>query len=214
MIEKVWILQTPRKQKNKRRKKRRKMKREIMITSMEMVSKQRNVFLALCFALVGCLLLVSLKLFLTKERVVLVPGLSREAWVTSEGVSESYLEEVTAMYLPMLLDLDTKSIEWKRDRLVTYISNSDPRYLKELHEYFARVKEQYSNFSLSTHFALKKIESRPEQLAVRVHGFLVQHFGNRGSETKASSYLLTYEWKGGKLLIKEFKKLSKEEDHA
>lgn len=187
------------------------MDKKVKLESFDMVVRQRNVVFAMCLTLAISLILSMIKLISTNERIVLVPGLSREAWITSEGVSESYLEEMTAMYLPMLLDLDTNSIEWKRDRLVSYISQTDPRYLKEFHEYFARVKEQYSGFGLSTHFALKKFESSPKKLAVIAHGVLVQHFGNRGNETLNASYLITYEWRAGRLLLKEFKQLSKED---
>jgi len=190
------------------------MDKQRNLESVYMVSRQRNILIAMCLMLIASVFLLAAKIFTSTEKIVLVPGLSREAWVTSEGVSESYLEEMTAMYLPMLLDLDTNSIEWKRDRLVSYISQTDPRYLKEFHEYFARVKEQYSNFGLSTHFALKKIESNQKKLSVIAHGILVQHFGNRGNKSLNASYLITYDWKGGRLLLKEFKKLSKEDMNA
>ena len=187
------------------------MNKETMIASIDMVAKQRNIFIGVALLSIACLLCVSLKLLFTGERIVLVPGLSKEAWVENEGVSNAYLEESAVMYLPMLLDLDINSIEWKRDRVMSYVSHTDPRYLKELHEYFARVKEHYVNFSLSTHFALKKIESDPRNLTVIVHGLLIKHFGNRGSETDAAIYKLSYEWTGGKLLLKEFVKITKED---
>lgn len=190
------------------------MDKQRKLESFDMVTRQRNVVFGMLFLVTITAFLLAVRIFTSTEKVVLVPGLSREAWVTSEGVSESYLEEMTAMYLPMLLDLDTNSIEWKRDRLISYISETDPRYLKEFHEYFARVKEQYSGFGLSTHFALKKIESNQKKLSVIAHGVLVQHFGNRGNQTLNASYLITYDWKGGRLLLKEFKKLSKEDMNA
>lgn len=187
------------------------MNKETMIASIDMVAKQRNIFIGVSLLSLACLLLVSVKLIFTGERIILVPGLSKEAWVESEGVSNAYLEESAVMYLPMLLDLDVNSIEWKRDRIMSYVSHADPRYLKELHEYFARVKEHYVNFSLSTHFALKKLESDPRNLTVIVYGQLIKHFGNRGSETTPAIYKLMYEWTRGKLLLKEFVKLSKED---
>ena len=158
-----------------------------------------------------CLLIVSLKLLSTNERTILIPGLNQEAWASDKGVSSSYLEETTVMYLPLLLDLDSTSIDWKRDRIMTYVSNSNELNLKLLTEYFARVKEQYNQFSLSTHFALKKLVTNPEQLKVKAYGQLVSRFGDRGFESEIAAYSLSYEWVAGRLLIKEFTKLSKEE---
>lgn len=178
---------------------------------VETISRQRNVFIALCFVAMTCLVCLNIKLVRLDERIVLVPGLNQEVWISGDGVSSSYLEEVTVMHLPMLLDLDATSIDWKRDKIMSHVSNSKANYLKTLGEYFVRVKEQYEQFSLSTHFALKRLESNPRNLTVRAHGQLVSRFGDRGFETEPASYGLSYEWVGGKLLLKEFVRLSKED---
>lgn len=178
---------------------------------LENVGRQRNIFMSMFFLAMGSLVLVSIKLVSLDERIVLVPGLNQEAWVSGDGVSSSYLEEVTTMYLPMLVDLDSTSIDWKRDRVLRHVSNSKESYLRELGAYFTRVKQQYEQFSLSTHFALKKLESSPKNLTVRAHGQLVSRFGDRGFESEPVSYGLSYEWVGGRLLLKEFVRLSKED---
>jgi type IV conjugative transfer system protein TraE len=187
------------------------MQLNIRNQNIEIVARQRNIFMVLCMLSLVCLLIVSLKLLSTHERTILIPGLNQEAWASDKGVSSSYLEETTVMYLPLLLDLDSTSIDWKRDRIMTYVSNSNELNLKLLTEYFARVKEQYNQFSLSTHFALKKLVTNPEQLKVKAYGQLVSRFGDRGFESEIAAYSLSYEWVAGRLLIKEFTKLSKEE---
>lgn len=187
------------------------MQLNIRNQNIEIVARQRNIFIVLCMLSLVCLLIVSLKLLSTHERTILIPGLNQEAWASDKGVSSSYLEETTVMYLPLLLDLDSTSIDWKRDRIMTYVSNSNELNLKLLTEYFARVKEQYNQFSLSTHFALKKLVTNPEQLKVKAYGQLVSRFGDRGFESEIAAYSLSYEWVAGRLLIKEFTKLSKEE---
>ena len=68
------------------------MNKEMMIASIDMVAKQRNIFIGVALLSIACLLCVSLKLLFTGERIVLVPGLSKEAWVENEGVSNAYLE--------------------------------------------------------------------------------------------------------------------------
>ena len=187
------------------------MQLNIRNQNIEIVARQRNIFIVLCMLSLICLLIVSLKLLSTNERTILIPGLNQEAWASDKGVSSSYLEETTVMYLPLLLDLDSTSIDWKRDRIMTYVSNSNELNLKLLTEYFARVKEQYNQFSLSTHFALKKLVTDPEKLKVKAYGQLVSRFGDRGFESEIAAYSLSYEWVAGRLLIKEFTKLSKEE---
>jgi type IV conjugative transfer system protein TraE len=187
------------------------MQLNVMKQNIELVARQRNVFLVLCALSLVSLILVSLKLLSISERTILVPGLHQEAWTSDKKVSSSYLEENTAMYLPLLVDLDTTSIAWKRDRVLAHVATTDPDALKLLSEYFANAKEQYEHFALSTHFALKKLETDAAALTVRAYGQLISRFGNRGFESEPVIYSLSYEWVAGRLLIKEFVKLSKED---
>lgn len=182
------------------------------IKDIENIARQRNVFMALSILSIALCILTSVKLVTSQERVILVPGLNQEVWASNDGVSASYLEEVTAMYLPLLLDLDYTSIDWKKERLLSHVSQSDSAYTLTLIDYFARVKEQYNQFSLSTHFAVKKLETNPKQLTVKATGQLISRFGEKGFESSEAIYGLSFQWLGGKLLLKEFVKLAKEED--
>jgi hypothetical protein len=65
-----------------------------------------------------------------EQTTILTPGISQKMTVSNLGVSRAYLEEVSTMLLPLLLDLDFDSIDWKRERLFEYVAESDPVYLK------------------------------------------------------------------------------------
>lgn len=180
------------------------------IQNIETVARQRNVFMLLCMlSICGCLIL-GIKILSSSERVILVPGLNREVWTEKGGVSASYLEEAASMYLPLLLDLDYTSIDWKRERLLSHVSRSDIAYMQALADYFARTKDKYKQFSLSTHFAVKKLETDQKELTVKAHGTLISRFGEKGFESTPAIYGLSFEWIGGKLLLQEFVKLNTE----
>ncbi len=178
--------------------------------NIETVARQRNVFMLLSVISMCACLVIGLKVLTSQERVILVPGLSQEVWTSKNGVSASYLEETASMYLPLLLDLDYTSIDWKKERLLSHVSQSDEAYIKLLADYFARTKEKYKQFSLSTHFAVKKLETNPKKLTVRAYGQLISRFGERGYENIPAVYALSFEWIGGKLLLQEFVKLNLE----
>jgi type IV conjugative transfer system protein TraE len=177
----------------------------------ETVARQRNLFILLCMLSMSICLVLGIKILSNRERIILVPGLNREVWASKDGVSSSYLEEVAAMYLPLLLDLDYTSIDWKRERLLSHVSQSDAVYMKELSDYFARTKDRYKQFSLSTHFAVKKLETNQKELTVKAYGTLISRFGEKGFEIIPAIYGLSFEWIGGKLLLQEFVKLNAEE---
>ena len=61
------------------------------------------------------------------------------------------------MYLPLLLDLTSDSIDWKKELLMNHVSQSDAKYMRLINEYFAATKEKYKRFSLKLLiFAVKK----------------------------------------------------------
>lgn len=182
-----------------------------MNQNIEIVARQRNVFMVLYLLSLCGLVLVSIKLLSIAERTILVPGLNQEVWTSDKKVSSSYLEENAVMYLPLLVDLDTTSISWKRDRVLSHVATTDKEALKSLAEYFASAREQYEHFALSTHFALKKLESNCDTLQVIAHGQLISRFGDRGYENEPAIYRLAFKWVGGRLLLAEFVKLRKEE---
>ena len=181
------------------------------IGNIERVARQRNIFIILCILSISACLMLSIKIITSNARTILVPGLNQEVWTSKNGVSASYLEEIATMYLPLLLDLDHTSIDWKKERLLAHVSQSDSAYIKSLTDYFARTKEKYKQFSLSTHFAVKKLETNPKELTVNAYGQLISRFGEKGFESIPAIYGLSFEWLGDKLYLKEFVKLTKQE---
>lgn len=180
------------------------MDKNIGISNIESVKGQRNLLLGFTILSLSCLLLVSLKLITTEEKTILVPGLTQEVWTKEGGVSASYLEETTLMYLPLLLDLNPEIIDHKGAVIFKYVSRSDQEYMKKLQNYFAENKEKYKQFGLSTYFAVKNIEVDTKKLLVKANGILTSRYGEKGFETTPQSYLISYEWTGGKLRLKEF----------
>lgn len=175
------------------------------------VAKQRNLFLGISIASVLSCVFLSFKISTMEQTTIVVPGVNQKMSISSVGVSRSYLEEMSAMLLPLLLDLDHDSLEWKRERLFEYVSTSDSSYLKNLAAYFAKLKEQYKVFNLSTHFGCKNFRTDSKKMQVIASGILASHFGAEGFEKKTVHYLLSFEWLAGRLLLKEFKLLSGEE---
>jgi len=94
--------------------------------------------------------------------------------------------------------------------ILKYTSQSSKEYMKAVIEYFADSKERYSKFDLSTHFTPKNMEIDAKNLSVKVNGILTSLYGKRGIETSLVSYLISYEWIGGQLRLKEFAQLLSE----
>lgn len=181
-----------------------------MIQNIDSVARQRNVFVAIALVALCTNLALGIKIIRDENKIIIVPGLSREAWISNFGVSASYLEENAAMFLPLLLDLSVDSIDWKKETVMRYISQNSESYIKSLNNYFARTKDKYKKFNLSTHFIAKSFEVDRQNLKVIASGMLISRFGTSGYDTSSASYMLLFDRVGGKLLLKEFVRIGKD----
>lgn len=186
------------------------MEKKIFASNIENVSKQRNLFILLTLALSAALLMVTFRLWQESERVIVVPGLSKAAWIDGKGVSASYIEEMANMYLPYLLDLNSQNIDWRKSKILEHVSRSDSKYLEAINEYFANSKEQYSQFDLTTFFAAKKFKISERDKLVVISGQLISQYGDKGFDVQPARYLMEFDWSGGKLSLKSFKRLADE----
>lgn len=177
----------------------------------EYLVRQRN-FFAGCLALtIATGFLLSSKLATTSEKVIMVPGISREMIVDGDNISQSYLEETALLFISALLDLTPDTVEAKRDIILKYASKRSAKSLKSLQEYFAESATNHKKFQLSTFFAPKKLHVDSQNLQVIIEGFLSTTFGKRGFEEKEVKYKLSFDYVGGHLQLKEFVQLKPQE---
>lgn len=190
------------------------MEKIIAIGNIEQVARQRNLFLILTLLLCLTALGLSVKLLTNNEKVILMPSLSQEVWISNNGVSKGYLEETSLMYLPLLLDLNPEIIDYKAGIIFKYIAQSDATYMRNIQSYFADSKEKYKKFALSTYFSIKSLEVDSKNLQVIAAGMLTSRFGDKGFEVSPASYQLSYEWAGRQLRLKEFVRIKEGQETA
>lgn len=168
------------------------------------IVRQRN-FFAGCTALaVLASFLLSLKISSTTERIIMVPGISKELEVEGSIVSQSYLEETALLFASALLDLTAETIDAKKKIILKYASTRSEQSLKSLQIYFASKEEEHKKFGLSTFFAPKRMLVDTKNLQVIIEGLLTSTFGKRGFEQNNVKYLLIFDYVAGHLKLKEF----------
>ena len=185
------------------------------------IMRQRN-FFAGCMALavVANFLLVA-KLSSTTERIVMVPGITKDLVVEGSIVSQSYLEETALLFASALLDLTADTIRPKKNIILKHASTRSEQSLKSLQSYFAAKEEEHKKFGLATFFAAKQMQVDTKNLQVVIDGLLTSTFGKRGFEQNNVKYLLSFDYVGGHLKLKEFtqvkakdKEQNKDEDQS
>jgi type IV conjugative transfer system protein TraE len=183
------------------------METKVAIGSIQRLTKQRNLFLLLTLLLSGSVLLLGMRLATFDQKIVLVPGISRQMTVSSNDVSSSYLEETALLFLSHLLDISASDIAHKKELVLKYTSYSNEAYSKAINDYFAASSLEYSKFDLSTHFTVKNLEIDQKNMTVLANGVLTSRYGKKGHESRPEVYKISFEYSGGLLRLKEFERL-------
>ena len=171
------------------------------------LTRQRNFFAGLSGLAVLSAFLAVGKLALVEEKIIMVPGISREMIIEGEKVSRSYLEESAVLYASCLLDLTADTISAKRDMVLKHASLRSKKNIEALQQYFAIKEEEHKKFGLMTFFAPKKLQVDTKTLQVIIEGRLTSTFGKKGIEEENVKYLMSFDFVGGLLKIKEFSRL-------
>jgi type IV conjugative transfer system protein TraE len=183
------------------------METKIAMGGIQRLAKQRNLFLLLTLISSSSVLLLGTRLATFDQKVVLVPGISRQMTVSGNDVSGSYLEETALLFLSHLLDISAGDINHKKELVLKYTSYSNSDYSKAINDYFAAACMEYSKFDLSTHFTVKNLQIDQKEMAVVANGVLTSWYGKKGHESREESYRISFEYNGGLLRLKGFERL-------
>ena len=170
----------------------------------EKVTQQRNFFVVGVIILAISNFLLCLKIFLKEEKIIMVPGITREMSIIEGKVSNSYLEESSLLFLSTLLDLTPDTVKHKRDIILKYISGTSQKELQEIKDYFSKAETEHIKFTMSTYFTPIKLDLFTRELKVIAEGKLTSNFGKKGYESRDAKYYLSFELVAGHLKLKEF----------
>lgn len=172
--------------------------------NIKKIEYQRNLFILLTIISLICILLLSVINIYKDEKIILVPGLKNISWVKEKTVSENYIEEMSIMFLNLLLDITPHNVSYKKSLILSHLPNKNQTDNSEIKKYFFDMEEKYKKFSISSHFAPKKIEINPEKLEAIATGILSNNFGKNGEEVSEETYKLNFIMERGGLKIKSF----------
>jgi conjugal transfer pilus assembly protein TraE len=170
---------------------------------------QRNIaiFLAILMLLGNLLLIITI--FSLKQTTVIVPAhLKSEISLDQERVSKSYIEEMTVFFFSYLLDVTSSSADYKAEIILRHVS---PDFFQAMKEYLLRESKKYQEFNLTTGFTPSALEIDEDSLIVTATGLLNSYFGKNGYKQELVHYQISYEYKNGRLFIKDFKLISTQE---
>jgi hypothetical protein len=122
------------------------------------IMRQRNFFAGCTLLAVIANFLLVVKISSTTERIIMVPGITKDLAVEGSVVSQSYLEETALLFVSALLDLTADTISLKKNIILKHASAGSEQSLKSLQSYFADKEDEHKKFGLSTFFAPKQMQ--------------------------------------------------------
>lgn len=178
------------------------MKFDIYNTQLSNAVKQRNMLLMVAaFLLISNLLLAFG--FVTQDRqVVIVPAhIDQKIKYSNRYVDQRYLEVMTGYFTGLLLDKTAANAKQKSHALLQHVASSS---YQKIANHLNEDAERYQNLSLTTSFAISDMIINPDKLTAELNGKLYSRYGKDGKSENPAHYLVKYEFKGGRLLLKEF----------
>lgn len=183
------------------------MKQEIFSKNLKNIEYQRNLFILISIIVLVSNLLLSIKNLYEDEKIILVPGLKSLAWVKDNSVSESYIEEMSLMFLNLLLDISPHNIEFKKSLILTHMASQNEESTLQIKKYFLDVESKYKKFAITSYFTPQNIDIDAEELTATTTGILNSNFGKKGEEVTTEKYRLTFALQRGSLKLKSFENI-------
>ena len=154
--------------------------------------------------LIAAVLLLSLTLLHHQPKVILEPP-TRASTITVQGdrVDDSYLIEMAQYVAHMMLDVTPATIEQRNAEILRWVH---PAAFGALQNRMTVASKRLKESNATTIFWPTQVAPDPDNLRVAVIGALETYVnGTRVQADKTQSWLLQFESKGGRMLIKDWK---------
>ena len=180
------------------------MRTQNLTATHNKVLTERNRLLLAFGVASGLNLLLGMSLFclVGKERVVIVPPIvSRDFWISTDTVSDSYLEQMSEFFAGLLLNVTPNSFATRAEHLLQHVeSNFYPAIKAQLTAQQLEIERR----AMSTSFYPTSFKIDRERLLVELRGELKMWVGVVPVQSQTKTYQLQFVHAQGRLYIKKF----------
>lgn len=183
------------------------MRFSIERSQLEKLFAQRNGYMMLALgSMLLCLMQILIMFFLIgREKIILVPpSIEKSFWVTASHVSPEYLSEMTTFFANLRLNITPESAGVQREGLLRYV---DPVYYNTLKTQLVQEADRVTDQHISVAFFPVNVKVDSKHFKAIIEGDLKSYVGEATLPTKRVSYLVTYRYDAGRLLVKSFEEV-------
>lgn len=151
--------------------------------------------------------LVTIASIAGSERTILVPpSIDRTFWVARDQASREYLEQMAAFLAWLYLDVSPGTIDWKRNVLLNYVAPDEHAEMRRRMDLEAARLRATNG---STSFLIQQLTPNERDQSVVVAGRLRRQVnGLDTGEPETRSFLVRFQYAGGRVHVKSFKEVS------
>lgn len=168
---------------------------------------QRNGYIMLAIGSMMLCLIQMIIIFLisSREKTILVPPtIGKSFWVSAQQVSPEYLSEMTTFFANLRLNITPESANQQRDMLLRY---TDPMYHHELKAQLIQEADGINEQHITMAFFPVNVKVDSKHFKTIIMGDLKSFAGETALPMKRVSYLVTYRYDAGRLLVKSFEEI-------
>lgn len=141
-----------------------------------------------------------------REKTILEPPVrTQSVWVQGEKVSASYLEEMGQFIAHVMLDVTPRSIAVNQQ---TVLGWTHPAFHGELKNRMSLEEERLKRDNATTVFWPNQVVPDPDRMRVALIGELATYINDRKTSDVPQAWLAEFEFKGGRMLLKDWKETS------
>lgn len=180
------------------------MKRLIQQARLQYLIRNRNGFLMLASGslMLNFLFIITLILSIGHEKIILVPPeINQSFWVGSHTVSPEYLSEMALFFTNLRFNVTSHNVDLQRGILLRYVH---PKEYAEIKTALLLEADHINKEHISMAFYPTNVEVDTQKWLVRITGDLLATLGNTSLPTQRVTYLITFTYNSGRLLVTSF----------
>jgi type IV conjugative transfer system protein TraE len=186
------------------------MKTAIQKSRFQQIIEQRNGYLVLSAGLLLLCILLSSTIFhlVDRERIIISPPVVHSSfWIDHDEVSPAYLSEMSSFFVQLKLTKTPSNAEFQRETLLRY---TDPSFYGAFKNELVAEDEHMTNAHINLVFYPVNMVVDIKKLTASVTGDLQSTVGASALAPVRISYLISYRYDQGRLLLTSFKEEKKQ----
>lgn len=144
----------------------------------------------------------------SEKIIISPPNIEKSFWVSADGVSKSYLEQMAYFFSGLVLTVTPSTGEYQKKLFLQYASPENHGKLSV--EMDTRLEYMRKN-SISTVFTVESLKTDEKLMRVAILGNLETFMQDKKISTDRVFYVIAFQNRNGRIFVKEFRETNEKD---